>query len=167
MKRRNFLCLCAAAALMSASGAVARSKSVPAGWGEDLAAAQARAEKDGKLVLAAFSGSDWCGWCVKMDQNVYAKPVFVKGAGKNFELVMLDFPQDESVLSDLAKKQNPPLLRKYGVRGFPCAVVLRPDGTEVTRFGGYQYGGAEGFLKRLDDVAAQQKKTVSKPATAQ
>lgn len=167
MKKRNFLCLCAAAALASLAGAAPLSKSVPAGWGEDVAAAQKRAAKDGKLVLLAFSGSDWCMWCVRMDQDVYARPAFVKGASKAFELVMLDNPQDQSILSDLAKKQNPELLRKYRIRGFPCSVVVRPDGTEVTRFGGYQRDGVEGFLARLNAVADQQKKKVSKPAAAQ
>lgn len=167
MKKGCLVGLCALAVWMAAAGSVPLSKSVPKGWGEDVAAAQKRAEKDGKLVLLAFSGSDWCGWCVRMDRDVYAQPSFVKGASKAFELVMLDNPQDQSILSDLAKKQNPELLRRYRIRGFPCSVVIRPDGTEVTRFGGYQRDGVDAFLARLQAVADQQKKAVSRPTVAQ
>ena len=60
--------LCAVVAMSSYAAKV--SKSVPKGWSEDFAAAQKTAEKEKKLILLAFSGSDWCGWCVKMDKEV-------------------------------------------------------------------------------------------------
>ena len=149
--RNTFFAFCASACV--AVSAAQLSKSVPSGWNEDLAAAQKAAAAGDKFVLIAFSGSDWCPWCVKMEKDVYATKAFVDGAKKDFELVMVDSPQDESILSPLAKKQNPELLKKYRIRGFPCSVLVHPDGTEARRFEGYQRGGPEAFLKELKDAA--------------
>lgn len=129
------------------------SKSVPKGWDEDFEAGKATAEKSGKLILLAFSGSDWCPWCVKMEKEIYSDKKFISGAKKKYVLLMIDNPRDKSVLSSLAAKQNSELTGKYNVRGFPSTVIVRPSGEEVRRFGGYQRSGVDGFLKALDEVA--------------
>jgi protein disulfide-isomerase len=143
--------LCAAVAV--SSYAVKVSKSVPKGWSEDFAAAQKTAEKEKKLILLAFSGSDWCGWCVKMDKEVYSDKKFIQKAKDKFVLVMIDTPQNKDILTKLAQRQNPTLVSKYSIRGFPCSIVVKPNGDEVKRFGGYQRGGPEAFLEKLDEVA--------------
>ena len=151
-------------AVASAAFGAELSKSVPKGWDEDFEAGKATAEKSGKLILLAFSGSDWCGWCVKMDKDIYSDKKFVRAAKKDFELVLIDSPQDKSILSPLAKKQNPDLLKKYHIRGFPCSILVHPDGTESKRFSGYQRGGPEAFLEALKAAAAEAG-TPKKPAT--
>ncbi|MCK5682332.1 thioredoxin family protein, partial [bacterium] len=35
-------------------------------WQTDFAAAKAQAQKENKLLLIDFTGSDWCGWCKKL-----------------------------------------------------------------------------------------------------
>ena len=149
--KRVLMALCVCAGI--AASAAKLSKSVPSGWGEDFAAAQKAAAAGDKYILLAFSGSDWCGWCVKMDRDIYSDKKFIRAAKKDFELVLIDSPQDKSILSPLAKKQNPGLLKKYGIRGFPCSILVHPDGTEAKRFGGYQRGGPEAFLQALKDAA--------------
>ena len=146
--------LCAVVAMSSYAAKV--SKSVPKGWSEDFAAAQKTAEKEKKLILLAFSGSDWCGWCVKMDKEVYSDKKFIQKAKDKFVLVMIDSPRDKEILTKLALRQNPELVKKYGIRGFPCSIVVRPNGEEVKRFGGYQKGGPEAFLEKLNEVAAKE-----------
>ena len=132
------------------------SKSVPKGWSEDFAKASEEAKKDGKLMLLAFSGSDWCGWCVKMEKEIYSDKKFISEAKKNFVLVMIDSPRNKEILSKFARKQNPGLVEKYGIRGFPSTVIARPSGEVVKKFGGYQRGGVEGFLKDLKAVADEE-----------
>ena len=149
--KRALLALCVCASV--AASAAKLSKSVPSGWGEDFAAAQKAAATGDKYILLAFSGSDWCGWCVKMDKDIYSDKKFVRAAKKDFELVLIDSPQDKGILSPLAKKQNPGLVKKYRIRGFPCSILVHPDGTEVKRFSGYQRGGPEAFLEKLEEVA--------------
>ena len=144
------VCLCG---LVATAFAAKLSKSVPRGWNEDFAASCETAKKEGKLLLLAFSGSDWCGWCVKMEKEIYSDKKFISEAKKKFVLLMIDNPQNKSILSPLAAKQNSELTRKYNVRGFPSTVIVRPSGEEVRRFGGYQRSGVDGFLKALDEVA--------------
>ena len=140
-------------AVASAAFCANLSKSVPKGWDENFEEGKALAEKSGKLVLLAFSGSDWCGWCIKMEKEIYSDPKFVSEAKKRYVLLMIDSPNDKSILSPLAAKQNPELTRKFGVRGFPSTIIVRPSGEEVRRFGGYQRSGVDGFLKELFEVA--------------
>lgn len=140
-------------AIASAALGAQLSKSVPKGWGENFEEGKAMAEKSGKLVLLAFSGSDWCGWCKKMEKEIYSDKKFVSEAKKKYVLLMIDNPSNEGILSPLAKKQNRELTKKFGVSGFPCTVVIRPSGEEVRRFGGYQSSGVDGFLSALAQVA--------------
>jgi thiol-disulfide isomerase/thioredoxin len=133
------------------------SKSVPKGWIEDFEAAKQQAAKEGKLILMDFSGSDWCGWCRKMDAEVFTKDRFVREASKKFVLVSVDSPRDKSILSALARKQNSALAEKYEVRGYPTVVIVDPDGKEVKRHSGYRAGGPNGYLKYLRELTRRAK----------
>ena len=62
-------------------------------WETDYKKAQDQAKAGNKLVLLDFTGSDWCGWCIKLDREVFSKPEFKDYATKNLVLVELDFPR--------------------------------------------------------------------------
>jgi len=130
------------------------SKSVPKGWIEDFDLAKSQAKKDGKLVFVAVSGSDWCHWCVKLEEETYSRPEFVDKAKEKFVLVMIDNPRNAEILSDLARKQNRPLTEKLNVDGFPCGIVCRADGTEVGRISGYRPGGPAAYLQEMIAVSS-------------
>jgi len=130
---------------------VASATSTPAGWTDDFEAAKEQAGKEGKLLLVDFSGSDWCGWCKKLDNEVFAQPEFLKGVKDDFVLVMIDSPSDKSRLSEKAAKQNPGLLKKYGISGFPTVLIMDAAG-EVLDQTGYRDGGAEAYVEYLMDV---------------
>ena len=89
-----------------------------AGWTDnyDKALAQAKAEK--KLVLLDFTGSDWCGWCIKLDKEVFAKSEFKAFAKENLVPVTLDFPHGKK-LSKRVTDQNAKLKAEHKVSGFP------------------------------------------------
>ena len=151
MKNKLLCLVCATLALCFAADAapLARSKSLPQGWGEDFPAAQRQAASEGKLILLAFSGSDWCHWCVKMERDVFSQPAFVHEASKKYVLVMADCPSDETILSDLARRQNRALAQRFRVRGFPSLLVLDAEGRELKRQSGYLAGGPQGALTSL------------------
>jgi protein disulfide-isomerase len=71
----------------------------------------------GKPIFAFFTGSDWCGWCHKLQREVFAKPAFVEWAGKNVVLLELDFPRRKVLAPDLAQ-QNNELQQVFRVGGF-------------------------------------------------
>ena len=120
------------------------------GWSEDYAASLAKAKADGKLVLLDFTGSDWCGWCIKIDDEIFSKPQFKSYAKDNLELVELDFPRGKSQSKSL-KAQNEELMAKYKVEGFPTIIVLNSDGKKIGELG-YMEGGPQAFIAELQKL---------------
>jgi thioredoxin-related protein len=118
-------------------------------WLTSLPAAQAQAKKENKLVFMDFTGSDWCGWCKKLDAEVFTKPEFMAYAKKNLVLVQVDFPAQKEQSADL-KAANKALQSKYNVNGFPTLVVIKPDGTIVWQQVGYMEGGPAAVIAALD-----------------
>jgi thioredoxin-related protein len=115
-------------------------------WKTDYPAALAEAAKQGKMVLLDFTGSDWCGWCIKLQRDTFSKPAFQKFAEQSLVLVELDFPRGK-VQSDELKRQNEELAEKFEVQGFPTLVLLDPQGKEAARNVGYLPGGPEAFIQ--------------------
>ena len=123
--------------------------STPEGWLDDYDAALKKAAAENKHIVVDFSGSDWCGWCKRLDREVFDTEVFRNGAKDKYVLLMIDSPSDKSLLTKKAAEQNPRLVEKFGVRGFPTVVVLDPKGVEVARLG-YENGGPGEYLEKLD-----------------
>lgn len=119
-------------------------------WTEDFAAAKKTAAKEDKDLLLNFSGSDWCGWCQKLDKEVFDHESFTPKATKEYVPVKLDFPRN-APQSDEIKKQNRALQRTYGVSGFPTILLTDADG-EVYARTGYQKGGPEKYLTHLAEL---------------
>ncbi len=124
--------------------------STPPGFTDNLDEALAKAKAEGKLVYVCFSGSDWCGWCKKLEREVFAKPEFVPAVQKDYVLVFIDSPENKGVLSERAKKENPKLVKKYGIEGFPTALILDGDGQKVGATG-YRNGGPKAYAEHLMD----------------
>lgn len=122
-----------------------------ASWLTSVPDAKAKAEKEKKLVLLDFTGSDWCGWCKKLDAETFTKPAFADYASKNLVLVEVDFPKSK-VLSEDQKAANKALKEKYDVSGFPTLVVMKADGTVVWKQVGYMKGGPEAMIAKLDEA---------------
>jgi thioredoxin-related protein len=103
-------------------------------WLTNFEEAKAAAKKDGKVILADFTGSDWCGWCVKLKEEVFDTPEFKEWAAKKVVLLELDFPK-KTPLPDELKAQNDKLKQQYGVKGFPTILFLDANGVQVGQHG--------------------------------
>lgn len=124
-------------------------------WSDDMDAALKQAKAENKDVLIDFTGSDWCGWCIKLDNEVFKKPAFKEQAPKEFVLVKLDFPQSEkNKLPEATQKQNEQWAKDLGVQGFPTIVLLDSEGRPYAQTG-YQEGGAEKYLASLKKLQEQ------------
>jgi protein disulfide-isomerase len=119
-------------------------------WLTDLPKAQAKAKEENKLVLMDFTGSDWCGWCIKLKKEVFSKPAFEAYAKKNLVLVEVDFPRTKAQPSAL-KKANEALSKKYAIEGYPTIVVLDSTGMKLGTLE-YMPGGPDVFLAELDKL---------------
>jgi thioredoxin-related protein len=124
--------------------------SAASNWVTDYKKAQEDAKAGKKLMLLEFTGSDWCGWCMKLDKEVFSTPEFQNFASKNLVLVKLDFPRSKPQTEAL-KKQNEQLAQKYGIQGFPTIIVLNGRGEKVGEFG-YMEGGPSPFLAKLETL---------------
>jgi thioredoxin-related protein len=120
-------------------------------WLTDYAAAKAKAKSDNKLVLLEFTGSDWCGYCKRMQAEIFSKPQFQDYAAKNLVLVELDFPRAKPQ-SDEVRRQNMKLASEYEIEGFPTLIVLSPEGKRVGNFFGYIEGGPDAIIAALEKL---------------
>lgn len=120
-------------------------------WQTDLNAAKARAKKQGKLVLVNFTGSDWCGWCMQLDKEVFSTKQFAEYAAGKLVLVKLDFPRSIQQ-SEALKNANEALKNQFGVEGFPTLVVVSGDGKELWRQVGYMEGGPTVWIAKLKAI---------------
>ncbi|HLP03653.1 MAG TPA: thioredoxin family protein [Opitutaceae bacterium] len=116
-------------------------------WTTDYQSAVSAAQGTGREILLFFTGSDWCGWCMKLEAEVLGTEEFKEYASGNLALVKLDFPR-RVAQSEFTKNRNRELQQKYGIGGYPAIVVLNEAGEEVGRLG-YQPGGPAPFIKKL------------------
>ncbi len=123
------------------------------GWSEEYDKALAQAKADKKLVLLDFTGSDWCGWCIKLDKEVFSQAEFAEYAKKNLVLVELDFPRSKEQSKEI-KAQNTKLQGEFKIQGYPTIVVLNSEGKKVGELG-YQPGGPKAFIAELDKLKAK------------
>jgi protein disulfide-isomerase len=121
-------------------------------WMTDFEAAQAKASAEQKPMLLDFTGSDWCGWCIKLDKEVFSRDAFRDYAADALVLVELDFPRGKPQ-TDEVKAQNEALAEKYGIRGFPTIVLLSPEGELIDKTG-YQRGGAAAYVEHIKGILA-------------
>ncbi len=134
------------------------------GWEVNLEIAQAISVKTGKPILANFTGTDWCGWCIRLKKEVFVKDEFIKWANENFVLLELDFPK-RFVLPANIMQQNQQLAQAFGVRGYPTiwafTISTNAETGERKIKGlaktGYVAGGPKGWIKDFEGKLAASK----------
>lgn len=117
-------------------------------WETNYAEAVTKAKKENKTLLLDFTGSDWCGWCIKLDREVFSKKEFQAYAQENLVMVKLDFPRRKQ-LPEAEQTQNQKLAGKYGVQGLPTILLLDKNEKLLLQTG-YQRGGPEKYVKHLE-----------------
>lgn len=122
-------------------------------WVSDFEKAKQTAAAEGKDLLIDFTGSDWCGWCIKLRKEVFDLDAFKSAGPKNFVLVEIDFPQNKSKLSKETQEQNAKLQTQFGIQGFPSIILADAQGRPYAKTG-YQAGGPEKYLPHLDELRA-------------
>ncbi|PYK39249.1 MAG: hypothetical protein DME60_10020 [Verrucomicrobia bacterium] len=121
------------------------------GWQTDYKKAQEEAKTNKKLLLVDFTGSDWCGYCIRLNREILSKSQFKDYASKNLVLLEVDFPRAKQQSTTL-KEQNQRLAEEYQIEGFPTIVVLNGDGRKVWRYDGYFPDGPDAFIAALEKL---------------
>lgn len=131
-------------------------------WHTDLSKASEIAMKSKKPLMLFFTGSDWCGWCQRLQKEVFMTPDFTKWAKDNVVLVELDFPR-RKVMADDIKKQNAEMGQLFGIRGYPTVWFVTPANKEgkvsFDRLGstGYVAGGPSAWIGGANSILANKK----------
>lgn len=118
-------------------------------WQTNWESAKAQALAEKKLLLVDFTGSDWCGWCVRLRKEILDTPAFERYAKDRFVCVEVDMPRSHP-LPPALQEQNNRLCEEYGIRVFPTLLVAAPNGELV---GGF-LGGRDSFDKVKEPLDA-------------
>lgn len=118
------------------------------GWLTSYDAALKEAKKSGKPILVNFTGSDWCHWCIVLDDEVFSKPVFKAWAKQNVVLLQLDYPRRKPQPAAVVKS-NRQIAGRYGVTAFPTILFLNQKGDVLGKYG-YDSGGPTFWTKNAD-----------------
>lgn len=94
-------------------------------WFDDYDDALAEAKDLNIPVLLLFTGSDWCGYCIEMEEKVFSQRDWQTFANKNLVLMKIDFPSKEKLKRSVAE-QNDALKEDYGITGYPTLVLIDP-----------------------------------------
>jgi len=121
------------------------------GWEDDFDKGVAKAKAAGKPALVDFTGSDWCIWCKRLDEEIFSKKEFKDYVKDKFQLVMVDFPQINPLPPKKAEA-NQAVAQKFDIKGFPTVVIVDGNGKEIGRLG-YVSGGPAAFIAELEKVA--------------
>ncbi len=140
------------AAVRSKAGPAAAASAVASNsdWNTDYRSALALAESERRYVFLFFTGSDWCGWCKRLDDEILSTQEFKSHAAEKLILVKLDFPRHTAQSEEL-RRQNGALARQYRISGYPTVIILDPTGRAVKSLG-YQEGGPGPFIEALRSV---------------
>ena len=146
--KKHHLVLALAAASIFLAAPFARAES---GWLNDYKRAQQEAKASNKFILLDFTGSDWCPWCKKFDEEILSQSQFKDYARENLVLMEVDFPRARLQSAEV-KKQNQELAQQYQVEGFPTIVVLNGDGQKLWQYDGYFPDGPAAFIAQLEKL---------------
>ena len=127
-------------------------------WHTDMSKATDVSIKENKPMFLFFTGSDWCGWCIRLQKEVFKTPEFIKWAKENVVLVELDFPR-KNEQTDAVKMQNAQLQQQLQVRGYPTVWFVSAAKTaeakvNLTALGstGYVAGGPKVWIDGANQI---------------
>jgi thioredoxin-related protein len=129
-------------------------------WEPNFDVAKKNAKDKQQLILLNFSGSDWCGPCIRMHKEIFGDAAFLKMAAENLVMVNADFPRNKkNQLVSALKKQNEELADRYNPNGkFPFTVLINTDGKVVKSWDGLPDEDAKAFtteVKKICDANKQ------------
>jgi thioredoxin-related protein len=123
-------------------------------WLGDFKAATSEASQENKLILVNFSGSDWCGPCIRLTKEILQSSTFENYATGHLVLVRADFPRQKKNQLDAAQvKRNEALADKYNPEGkFPFTLLVDKNGKVLKSWDGYPNESPEKFIDEINQV---------------
>ena len=127
-------------------------------WSNNLRNSVEVSKKTKKPLMLFFTGSDWCGWCIKLQNEVFRTPEFVKWANENVVLVELDFPRRTALAPEITE-QNNQLQQFFAVQGYPTVWFVSALKTAEAKVNlnalgssGYVAGGPKVWIEGANQI---------------
>lgn len=123
-------------------------------WLTDFNQAKQDASKSGKLIIINFSGSDWCGPCIRMHKEFFSSDEFATYAEQQLVLVNADFPRSKkNKLSSDQEMKNDQLAEQYNKDGkFPFTILTNADGKVLKEWDGFPKETPAEFVKEIKAI---------------
>lgn len=124
-------------------------------WLHDYEAAKKQAKEENKPILINFTGTDWCGWCIKLEKEVFSKEEFLKYAKGNLILMEVDFPKKKEQTKEVIA-QNKALDKEFKIEGYPTIFLIDSEGKKLSEDIGYREGGAQAYVDHLKSLLVKE-----------
>jgi len=123
-------------------------------WETDLAKAKESAQAEHKLILLNFSGSDWCGPCIRLHKEIFESNDFTQFSKDHLVLLNADFPRlKKNQLSREQQLKNDQLAETYNKEGkFPFTLLISADGTVLKSWDGLPHLSPQEFTEQVKVV---------------
>lgn len=86
-------------------------------------------EQDKRVIVDVYT--DWCGWCKKMDSEVYSKSDIKEIVEDNFVFVKLNAESNNKVKYNGKEISEADLAVQFQATGYPTTVFLEPNGKVI------------------------------------
>ncbi|MDA0323846.1 MAG: thioredoxin family protein [Verrucomicrobia bacterium] len=136
-------------------------------WTMDYDAALKAAAENGNPIILDFTGSDWCGYCIQMQKQIFSSETWQEFAAGNLNMVTIDFPSDESIVPKKFRERNELLRDRFGIKGFPTYIFLEPDGkTVIGQEGADPQADPAGYVRKIRALLRRSQSAIEKTAAA-
>jgi thioredoxin-related protein len=130
---------------------------LPAVWLGNFDEAKKQAVESHRLILVNFSGTDWCGPCVRLRKEILESAAFERYAADHLVLLRADFPrQKKNQLTAAQLKLNEALAEKFNGEGlFPYTLLIDENGKVLKAWNGYPNESPGQFVQDIAFIASK------------
>ena len=123
-------------------------------WQTDISKAEQTAKEEHKFIILNFSGSDWCGPCIRLHKEIFDSEIFTNYANEHLVLLNADFPRaKKNQLSKEQQKMNDEMADVYNKNGvFPLTLLLNSEGKILKKWEGFPKQSAVEFTNEINTL---------------
>ena len=115
-------------------------------WNEGMAQA-----KSANRPVIVNLYTNWCGWCRRMDKDIYQKAEIAEYLRKHYVTIKINGEASDPATYEGKKTTSAGLAQRFRVSGYPTTVFLRSNGDHMANVPGYV--AADKFMLLLRYVA--------------